>query len=340
MAKERAVKESAAKVSLVSGDSRKDNIKQALGLIKGDLEISGKVLIKPNLTAVHQEYANTHVDAVEGVIEFLNDNFTGLKIVVGESSGVAHLTGKSTEYVFKKFGYYGLKRYGNVELANFDDWREFAEIPVRMVKGESRLRVVKHDFDYVISLAIPKTHDFAIATLGIKNMMGLVHKEDRIRMHGFRSGGFLQTGNSILSIFPDIIARPLKEVGKMVVSYFSAYSKSVRAINRNLAELAKAARPNLVVLDGMYGMEGEGPVAGEAVKLGVAVASTDPLKADGVGARLMGLAPQNVGYLHYLQRDGYGDYSLDGLVGEKVEGHIKKFRMHPRYSVQKCWRQK
>jgi hypothetical protein len=36
---------------------------------------------------------------------------------------------------------------------------------------------------------------------------------------------------------------------------------------------------------------------GESVRLGFAAASTDPLKADGVGARLMGLDAEGSGYL-------------------------------------------
>jgi uncharacterized protein (DUF362 family) len=108
--------------------------------------------------------------------------------------------------------------------------------------------------------------------------------------------------------------------------------------NQNLAELAKATKLDLVVLDAMTGMEGEGPLLGELVTLGVAVASVDPLKADGIGARLMGLDPEDIGYLWYLQRDGYGDYSLAGLVGERIEQYSRKFKMHSRYAEQEKWR--
>lgn len=87
----------------------------------------------------------------------------------------------------------------------------------------------------------------------------------------------------------------------------------------------------------MTGMEGEGPLLGRTVRLGVAVASTDPLKADGVGARLMGLRPEDIGYLFYLQRDGYGDYSLEGLIGERIEDYSRKFKMHSRYEKQRKW---
>ncbi len=80
------------KVSLIKGPDRKQNVIKALELIASDLDFIGQrenILIKPNLTDVKRQLANTHVDAVEGVIEFLNTNFPGKNIVVGESSGSA-----------------------------------------------------------------------------------------------------------------------------------------------------------------------------------------------------------------------------------------------------------
>ena len=64
-------------VSLVKGNDRKDNIKKSLELIKKDLQIINtkkNIVIKPNLTATKNIYANTHVDAVDAVLEFLSKN--------------------------------------------------------------------------------------------------------------------------------------------------------------------------------------------------------------------------------------------------------------------------
>ena len=210
---------------------------------------------------------------------------------------------------------------------------------VSMVYGYSEVRIMKHDFDYVVSLSLPKTHDFVIATLGIKNIMGMVHRHDRIHIHGLRGRAFLQGGTRMFPFLPEFMWKPFHDLGRHIVVTLGGYAKSVVLTNQNLAELAKATKLDLVILDAMTGMEGEGPLLGETVTLGVAVASADPLKADGVGARLMGLDPANIGYLWYLQRDGYGDYSLAGLVGERIEDYSKRFKMHSRYPEQKEWRQ-
>jgi hypothetical protein len=52
---------------------------------------------------------------------------------------------------------------------------------------------------------------------------------------------------------------------------------------------------------------------------------------------ISGLAPESIGYMWYLQKDGYGDYSLEGLVGERIEQYARKFKMHSRYAEQKKW---
>jgi uncharacterized protein (DUF362 family) len=135
---------------------------------------------------------------------------------------------------------------------------------------------------------------------------------------------------------PEFMWKPFHDLGRHIVVTLGGYAILT---NQNLARLAKATKLGLVVLDAMTGMEGEGPLLGKPVTLGVAAASADPLKADGVGARLMALDPADIGYLWYLQRDGYGDYSLAGLVGERIEDYSRRFKMHSRYVEQKEWRQ-
>jgi uncharacterized protein (DUF362 family) len=328
-----------AKVSLVAGGSRKENVISALDLIKAEISARGKVLIKPNLSASRNADANTNLEAVEAVIDFLNDHFTGLSITIGESSGSAYLAGMPTKKLLERFGYYGLeKKYRNVRVSDLDEWKDFLMMPVKMVHGHSKVRIMKHDFDYVVSLSLPKSHDFVIATMGIKNMMATVHRHDRIHIHGLRGKAFLQGGTKIFPFLPEVVWKPLHDLGRYIIVTFGGYSKSVILTNINLAELIKSTKLDLVVLDAMTGMEGEGPLLGETVRLGVAVASTDPLKADGVAARLMGLDPEGIGYLWYLQRAGYGDYSLEGLVGERIEKYSRKFKMHSSYAQQRKWR--
>jgi hypothetical protein len=70
-----------------------------------------------------------------------------------------------------------------------------------------------------------------------------------------------------------------------------------------------------------------------------AIASVDPVKADGVGARLIGFKPEEIGYLYYLQEEEHrGEYSLDNLVGEDPATIRKTFKRHGTYDIQSQWR--
>lgn len=340
----------AARVSLVKGNDRYDNIKKSLELIKQDLEgIKDKkrILIKPNLTATKNEFANTHPKTVEAVIDFLLDNYSQLResqFTILEGSGSAYYEKTTTAQVFKEFGYCELvKKYKNVKLECIEDFSEFSELRIESIAGQERIRIIKHffDFDFRISIGIPKVHNYAIATFGIKNMAGLIKQEDKSLLHGLRTPSAPQAKTVFTYIPTSAISWMRRRFPGLVNLIFKksiAYMKATKVIHRNVADFAKLTWPDLVVLDGFYCMDGNGPVDGFPVELRVAVSSTDPLKADGVCARLIGLEPEDIGYLSYLNKEGLGDYSLSGLVGDDVGSAKRVFKLHPTYNVQKNWR--
>jgi uncharacterized protein (DUF362 family) len=155
--------------------------------------------------------------------------------------------------------------------------------------------------DYLISVAKPKTHDCVIATLSIKNVV--------------------------------------------VGSLFSRREKTkihqgTKAININIARLGRHCIPKLALIDGFVGMEGDGPVDGDPVGLGVSSASLHPVSLDAVMAKVMGFEPLNIGYLYYLNEWGVGVADLDRIriVGEPIEKVYRKFRPHSTHRDQLKWR--
>lgn len=340
---------STKKVSLVRGDNRKENIKKALRLIEEDLGAVKKaraILIKPNLVALRPDYANTHVEAIEAVIEFIREIVPATPITVGEGAATAFYRGLPTTRVFKDFDYFRLAdNYPRVSLTQFDDDREFIHSPVLSIVGDTSLRITKRvaDFDYKISLSIPKTHNFAIATFGIKNMAGLVMRQDMAMIHGMKGGVEVDAPKTLLDrLPPGTVSRARRRLPNWLINFFfrkyRAYRRSVTMIHRNIAELAKRAWPDLVVLDGFVCMEGDGPIDGSPVHLKTAIASADPVKADGLAARLIGLEPEAIGYLCYLQEEKMGEYSLENLVGDDLHGLQKRFKTHGTYDIQCQWR--
>jgi len=337
------------KVALVSGEDRKENIRKCLDLIREDLaqiKNAGNILIKPNLVAVKPDFANTHVEAVEAVIEFIRETAPDTPITVGESSASAFYNGLPTAKVFKDYDYYRLeKKYNRVSLTDFDEDREFIHSPVHSIVGDTHLRITKRaeEFDYKVSLSIPKTHNFAIATLGIKNMAGLVMRQDMAMIHGLKGGIEVDAPKTFLDKLP---AGTVSKARRLLPNWFinflfrqyPGYRKSVKMIHHNIAELAKRLWPDLVVLDGFICMEGDGPVDGTHVILKTAIASVDQVKADGVGARLIGFEPEEIGYLFYLQQEDMGEYSLENLVGDNLNQVKRKFKPHGTYDIQSQWR--
>ena len=111
-------------------------------------------------------------------------------------------------------------------------------------------------------------------------------------------------------------------------------------MNYNLFLIAKTYPVHLAILDGFIGMEGWGPTLGKPVDLHLAVASTDFIAADSIGARLMGFDPEEVGYLHHANAAGLGEGSLERIriLGERLEDCIRPFEPHPHYYRQREWK--
>jgi len=342
---------SSKKVSLVKGENRKDNIRRCLDLIKEDISAIGKaknILIKPNLVAVKPDFSNTHVEAIEAVIEYIREMAPDTPITVGESSASAFYNGLPTSDVFRDYDYYRLeKKYSNVSLIDFDSDTDVIESPIHSVVGDTHLRISRRieEFDYKISLAIPKTHNFAVATFGIKNMAGLVLRQDMAMIHGMKGGIEVDAPKTLLDRLPaGTVSRARRTLPNWLINFFfrqyPTYRKSVKMIHRNIVEFAKRTWPDLVILDGFVCMEGDGPVDGTSVDMGVAIASADPVKADGVGARLIGFEPEDVGYLYYLQNEEkMGEYSLDNYVGDDLSKVKKTFIRHGTYDIQSQWQE-
>ncbi|MBP7634849.1 DUF362 domain-containing protein [Candidatus Ozemobacteraceae bacterium] len=71
----------------------------------------------------------------------------------------------------------------------------------------------------------------------------------------------------------------------------------VQGIARSIVDLTLTMPPNFVVVDGITGMEGDGPIMGTPKSMGVVVMGKDPLAVDATCARMMGFEPGNIPYM-------------------------------------------
>ena len=301
-------------MAVVKGDDRYTIVAKTLQLIREDVNparIRGcRVLVKPNFVSSSVALAATHVDAIRAVIDFI-EPMGPRRVIVAEGS-----TGDTRE-AFERFGYKCLERdYGNVELVDINS-DSHDTIVLERIDGsgkEVRISRTAKECDYRFSVARAKTHDHVTCTLTLKNMLGCVPRGSHVWAHG-------------ASYEP---SEPLE-----------AAIKGNWVLTKNLVTLATAVKPDVGVIDGFEGMEGNGPVDGSPVNLRVAVASCDFVAADAVMARIMGFDPMEISYI-YLANSlglGRGDLGSQTILGENPDAVRVRFKPHSNYSkTQVGWR--
>jgi len=210
--------------------------------------------------------------------------------------------------------------------------------------------------DTKISVAVAKTHDFAVVTLSLKNMMGCLKRIKRPRMHGIRIGDLAEsTGEKLWNMIEDhswmmkVASSFLYKFIKLKRFWERRHLKGttsgtlaqVRAISENLVRLGETLMPDVAVIDAFNAMEGEGPGGGTPVNMRLAVAGTDPIACDSVMAYMMGFDPLSIGFLALANelKLGVADLKSIEILGEDPAEHIRHFKRHSNYPVQRRWRE-
>jgi uncharacterized protein (DUF362 family) len=127
--------------------------------------------------------------------------------------------------------------------------------------------------DVLISLPKMKTHHYAGVTLCLKNLFGVL------------PGIYYGWPKNLLHF---------------------------RGIERSILDLARTVTIHDAIVDGVVGMEGDGPIMGKAKPVGALVMSPFPLAADATSARIMGFDPRKILYLVQAGR------FLPGLRPEEI----------------------
>lgn len=91
---------------------------------------------------------------------------------------------------------------------------------------------------------------------------------------------------------------------------------------RMLVDLAELIGPRLHIMDGVYGMEGNGPRNGTTRKVGVLLLSTNPHALDFCVARIMNLDPDLVPTLKVAQEAGLLQPEQVTILGDPIEACV------------------
>jgi len=146
--------------------------------------------------------------------------------------------------------------------------------------------------DGVISLAKFKTHSFTVLTGAVKNLFGLIPGLKKAEYH-YR----MQT---------------------------------VEAFSELLVDLAECIKPRLTIMDGIVGMDGDGPAAGRLKEIGLVMASSDVHAMDALMAEMAGVDLDSVPTIAIARRRGLvsrdpEDIEVVGVDRRSLE--ISDFRM-------------
>jgi uncharacterized protein (DUF362 family) len=221
-------------------------------------DLSGKrVLVKPNLLDQVENELATTHPKVVGAVVDLLISLGVRQVVVGDGSAFQ----RDTTSVARRCGL--LDELASRSIPFYDlNYEELVAVAVRdgWIRNTDTLWMPSRvtDADYIVSLPKLKTHHWAGVTLSLKNLLGLIP--------GSRYG------------WPKNIIH-------------------MNGINPTIIGLYEALPPVLALVDGIIGMEGNGPLAGKPVQHGLLAAGRDPLAVDITCAQLMGFAIDSIPYL-------------------------------------------
>jgi uncharacterized protein (DUF362 family) len=343
-----------SKVALTNGNDRTDNIVRALKSLEKEIAAAignRRVVIKPNNVAdqPRDQLAATHKDALTGICDFLKAIGKLDNAIIAESAI------NNTMTAFLAFGYDQVASKYNIKMVDLD--QEKYQTVLAFDQSDAKPRAVRVSSilanqadNFIISACMLKTHNFAVATMSIKNIiLGSALKLGGGRgTAGGGASGMMNVGMGGGGMGGGMGGRGGgRGGGRMGGGGFGGGSDKpilhgggAYGINLNLSMLAPLLHPSLSVIDGFQGMEGNGPISGTAVDHRVCVVSTDYVAADAVGASLMGLSPTDLGYITYLAtaKVGEADLSKMEILGEKVEKLARKYQLGNSVQQQMQWK--
>lgn len=177
--------------------------------------------------------------------------------------------------VLAKSGYETILKRHDIETVPFVQKRT-VEFGDDRIYRRLELAAEVFEFDRVINIAKLKTHCQMTLTLGVKNLFGLVIGSDKASWH-------LRAGR-----VTDNFAHVLLQIYETIL-------------------------PDISILDGILGMQGNGPNSGEPRYVGILSASRDAIAMDAVVARLLGFPIDSVRTCILGKELGLGNISSEDI---------------------------
>jgi len=201
---------------------------------------------------------------------------------------------RNVEYLVSASGLGEILQYHRVPFIDLNHDEPVKRLNLGRLTGLEHLFLSQTAVSTEVLISLPKlkTHHWAGATLSLKNLFG---------------------------ILPGICyGWPKNEL-------------HWRGIDNSIIDIALTRTPDLAIVDGIIGMEGDGPLNGTPKVLGALIMGTDPLAVDATCCRLMQLNPERIGYLVLGRQKKLGllDEAKIHQVGEPIEELAQPFETVP-----------
>ena len=117
---------------------------------------------------------------------------------------------------------------------------------------------------------------------------------------------------------PTLKVHVMTHVSLGMKNLWGCYPDTMRGLHhQNLAYklvlLAKYLKPRITIIDGLYGLDGHGPMFGAAVKMGLVMASNNVVVADTLGTNVMKMPVKKVQHLTLAAKEGVGTTDLKAV---------------------------
>jgi uncharacterized protein (DUF362 family) len=284
-------KQATSRVAILEAKSYQASLEDIIrrGIHLFKLDLKGKrIVLKPNLVEFDPRSV---INTHPAVIEAAIASFRSLgarEVVVAEGPGHR----RDSEYLLTASGIYDVIKEHRVRYVdlNTDDVRRTKLRSSFTNLSELYLPETLFNADLLVSMPKLKTHHWAGVTLSLKNMFGVVPGS----VYGWPKNAL----------------------------HWAGIHESILDINSSLPI------PQFAIVDGIIGMEGNGPLQGQAKQSGVLILGDDLVAVDATAARLMKIEPRKIDYLEIADRF-LGNITREKieLVGERLERFQKDYRV-------------
>jgi uncharacterized protein (DUF362 family) len=281
----------------------KQNTEELLELLGGAgafVRNNDTVLIKPNVLCGLKAETGATVcpEIVETLVRMCLDAGAS-KIYIAEASN----WGIDSMEAFFHCGYDEVAKKTGSELIDLKKEEQTVKEINNIAHKTIKLPKLLFDVDVVINVPVLKTHNQTGVSISLKNLaVGIcTDGEKQQRIHSI---GLFQP-----------LSQNSMEMGSL--------------LDRMIVDVSRVLPPQLVVVDGFFGMHGWGsPIKGEPAGAGLLIGGTNPTAVDAVACSLIGQAVSDIPHLVIAGQKGLGEIDVEKIdtVGTPLEEAATPFK--------------